>query len=130
MKYKPIASPCTYQVVSEQELLVVQYRLAVDVLDEDPERLRHVVVLRVELEVALDGELDEEQVARDRLHVPLELNLRDDVDVLVDLAAELREVDQLANLGSVHKQPVHKQPHGGQVVNRPALVKVLPARQL
>lgn len=84
--------------MSEQELFVVQYCLSVHIFDHNPKRLRKIVEILVELEVALNGELHTQQVTGDGLHVPLELHLRNGVHELVDLAAELREVDQFSDL--------------------------------
>mmetsp|Transcript_62196 Transcript_62196/g.148188 ORF Transcript_62196/g.148188 Transcript_62196/m.148188 type:complete len:1090 (-) Transcript_62196:715-3984(-) len=94
----------------QDEQLRVQDLLLVDVLDKDLEHLRRAVHLVVPLEVRGDGELELEDVARDRLHVRRQLQLRELVDELVDGLAHLGKADELADLLGRHVEeplPLH-----------------------
>ena len=77
---------------------MVQQSLAVNILHEYPELLRCMVPVGVVLKIGRQRELDAQKGARDRLHVAAQLHDWDGVDKFVDLFAELREVDELADL--------------------------------
>jgi hypothetical protein len=85
----------------EHERVVEEDELAVDVLDEDVERLRGAVHGLGPLEVGRDREVDAQERARDRLHLRLQLQLREVVHEPVHEPARVRHPDQLPDLGRV-----------------------------
>ena len=82
----------------EDEELVVQNRLAVVVLHEDPKGLHAAVQLVVPLEVRRDGEVHLKHGARDGLHRRRQLQPWELMHEAVDGLAHLGETNQLANL--------------------------------
>eukprot|EP00128_Syssomonas_multiformis_P001905 Colp12_sorted_trinity150504_noHs@11442 len=77
----------------EQEVLLVENRLAINIFHEDPEGLSGAVHFSVPLKVRRDCQLNLQRRPRDRLQVGGELKLRELVQALVHHLAQLGVAD-------------------------------------
>ena len=85
----------------EEEVLVVQDRLRVDVLDKDPKGLGLAVDFFIPLEVGRNGKLHFEGRTSDGLNVSRQFEFGELVDVLVDRLSQLGRTNQFANLSRI-----------------------------
>jgi hypothetical protein len=85
--------------LAELEGIMEEDDLAVDVFNEDVERLGTTVDLGIPLEVGDDGEVDAKEGAGDGLYLSLQLKLGEGMHEAMDATAFLREAEEFTNFG-------------------------------